>query len=169
MGRVGCCRKCGCKFVIYVTSIMYWSVNKQRYVVLFYNNTTATNVFDSNHQIHPLYHHSHRFNRSGKIFYYRKDTEPLYHSFMYSLVSHLSSIYPLPAMHSLLVTLSRFGYFNYPYKRDLMTLNKSVINYLPKCTYQLLYYFCLIPSLSGILKWLKSCTDLIQHFNYLFA
>ena len=36
---------------------------------------------------------------------YRKDTEPLYHSFMYSLVSLLSSIYPLPAMHSLLVTL----------------------------------------------------------------
>ena len=35
---------------------------------------------------------------------YRKDTEPLYHSFMYSLVSLLSSIYPLPAMHSLLVT-----------------------------------------------------------------
>ena len=32
---------------------------------------------------------------------YRKDTEPLYHTFMYSL---LSAIYPLPAMHSLLVT-----------------------------------------------------------------
>ena len=31
----------------------------------------------------------------------RKDTEPLYQSFMYSLVSFLSSIYPLPAMHSL--------------------------------------------------------------------
>ena len=36
---------------------------------------------------------------------YRKDTETLYHSFMYSLVSFLSRIYPLPAMHSLLVTL----------------------------------------------------------------
>ena len=35
---------------------------------------------------------------------YRKDTEPLYHSFMYSLVSLLSGIYPLPAMQSLLVT-----------------------------------------------------------------
>ena len=35
---------------------------------------------------------------------YRKDTEPLYHPFMYSLVSLLSNIYPLPAMHSLLVT-----------------------------------------------------------------
>ena len=35
---------------------------------------------------------------------YRKDTEPLYHSFMYSLISLLSGIYPLPAMHSLLVT-----------------------------------------------------------------
>ena len=36
---------------------------------------------------------------------YRKDTEALYHSFMYSLVSLISGIYPLPAMHSLLVTL----------------------------------------------------------------
>ena len=36
---------------------------------------------------------------------YRKDTEPLYHSFMYSLVTLLSGIYPLPAMLSLLVTL----------------------------------------------------------------
>ena len=36
---------------------------------------------------------------------YRNDTEPLYHPFMYSLVSLLSGIYPLPAMHSLLVTL----------------------------------------------------------------
>ena len=35
---------------------------------------------------------------------YRKDTEPLYNYFMYSLVSLLSGIYPLPAMHSLLVT-----------------------------------------------------------------
>ena len=35
---------------------------------------------------------------------YRKDTEPLYHSFIYSVVSLLSSIYSLPAMHSLLVT-----------------------------------------------------------------
>ena len=36
---------------------------------------------------------------------YRKDTESLYHSFMYSLISLLSSIYPLSAMPSLLVTL----------------------------------------------------------------
>ena len=36
---------------------------------------------------------------------YGKDTEPLYHSFMNSLVSLLSGIYALPAMHSLLVTL----------------------------------------------------------------
>ena len=48
---------------------------------------------------------------------YRKDTEPLYHSFMYSVVSLLSGIYPLPAMHSLLVTLYS--------------------NYLPRCTYHL--------------------------------
>ena len=34
---------------------------------------------------------------------YRKDTEPSYNSFMYSLVSLLYGIYPLPAMHSLLV------------------------------------------------------------------
>ena len=36
---------------------------------------------------------------------YRKDTEPLYNAFMYSPVSLLSVIYPLPAMPSLLVTL----------------------------------------------------------------
>ena len=36
---------------------------------------------------------------------YRKDTEPFYHSFMYSLVSLLSGIYPFYAMHSLLVTI----------------------------------------------------------------
>ena len=30
---------------------------------------------------------------------YHKDTEPLYNSFMHSLVSLLSGIYPLPAMH----------------------------------------------------------------------
>ena len=36
---------------------------------------------------------------------YRKDTEPLYNSFMYSFVSLPSGIYPLPPMHSLLVTL----------------------------------------------------------------
>ena len=37
--------------------------------------------------------------------FYRKDTEPLYYSFMYSRVLLLCSIYPLPVMHSLLVTL----------------------------------------------------------------
>ena len=36
---------------------------------------------------------------------YRKDTEPLCHSFMYSLVTLPSGIYLIPAMHSLLVTL----------------------------------------------------------------
>ena len=46
--------------------------------------------------------------------FYRKDTEILYHSFMHSLVSLLSAIYPLPAMHSLLVTISRFGYIDQP-------------------------------------------------------
>ena len=34
----------------------------------------------------------------------RKYTETLYHPFMYSPVSLLFSIYPIPAMHSLLVT-----------------------------------------------------------------
>ena len=29
---------------------------------------------------------------------YHKDTEPLYHSLMYSVVSLLSSIYPLPVL-----------------------------------------------------------------------
>ena len=27
----------------------------------------------------------------------------------------------------------------FPYKRDFLILNKSVINYLPRCTYHLLY------------------------------
>ena len=27
-----------------------------------------------------------------------------------------------------------------PYKRDFVTLNKSVINYLPRCSYHLLYF-----------------------------
>ena len=37
--------------------------------------------------------------------YFRKYTEPLCHAFVYSLVSLLSRIYPLLAMHSLLVTI----------------------------------------------------------------
>ena len=36
---------------------------------------------------------------------YFKETEPLYHSLMYSLVSLHSVIYPFHAMHSLLVTI----------------------------------------------------------------
>ena len=36
-------------------------------------------------------------------FLYHKDFENLYHTFMYSPVALLSGIYPLPAMHSLLV------------------------------------------------------------------
>ena len=43
-------------------------------------------------------------NSTTYFSHFCKDTEPLYHSFMYSLVSLLSDIYPLPAMHSLLVT-----------------------------------------------------------------
>ena len=39
------------------------------------------------------------------LWLYRKDTEPLYHFFMYSLVTVLSDFYPLHAMHSLLVTI----------------------------------------------------------------
>ena len=35
---------------------------------------------------------------------YPKDTEPLYHSFVYSLASLLSGIYPFFAMHSLHVS-----------------------------------------------------------------
>ena len=36
---------------------------------------------------------------------YRKDTEHLYHAFMYSIVILLSGIYPFYAMLSLLVTI----------------------------------------------------------------
>ena len=30
---------------------------------------------------------------------------------------------------------------NDPFKRDFVTLNKSVINYLPRCSYHLLYEY----------------------------
>ena len=62
---------------------------------------------------------------------YCKDTEPLHCSFMYSLVSLLSGIYPLPAMHSLLVKLYLTKYLigiNSPYKRDFVTLNKAGVH-----------------------------------------
>ena len=42
---------------------------------------------------------------------YRKDTEHLYHAFMYSIVILLSGIYPFYAMLSLLVTI-----ICYPFK-----------------------------------------------------
>ena len=65
-------------------------------------------------------YHRSDFKGEGIGKKYCIDTEPLYHAFLYSPVSLLSIIYPLPAMHSLLVTL--------------YTLNKSVINYLPRCS-----------------------------------
>ena len=75
-----------------------------------------------------------------------KATEPLYHTFMYSFVSLLSGIYPISAIHSLLVTLYVTEYLiiqiciqYFSYKKDFITLNKSVINHLPRCTYHLLY------------------------------
>ena len=73
----------------------------------------------------------------SKSFYqlYRKDTEHLYHAFMYSIVILLSGIYPFYAMLSLLVTIILN---NDPFIRDFVTLNKSVINYLPRCSYHLL-------------------------------
>ena len=48
---------------------------------------------------------------------YGKDTEPLNHSFMYSLV--FSGIYPPPAMRSLLVTVTQIVIF-IPFLNDLM-------------------------------------------------
>ena len=51
---------------------------------------------------------------------YRKDTEHLYHAFVYSLVIE-------NVMN------------NDPFIRDFVTLNKAVINYLPRCSYHLLY------------------------------
>ena len=44
---------------------------------------------------------------------YCKDTEPSYHSFMYSPLSLLSGIYPLTAMHSLLATLYVMEYLDH--------------------------------------------------------
>ena len=37
------------------------------------------------------------------------------------------------------ILITRFGYCNLPYKRELITQNKAVINYLPRCSYHLLY------------------------------
>ena len=56
------------------------------------------------------------------MYSYHNDTEPLYHSFMYSLVS---GIYSLPAMHSLLVTLYVTEYFicNGMFNRHLPEVN----------------------------------------------
>ena len=56
----------------------------------------------------------------------RKDTEPLYHSFMYSLVSLLSRIYPLPAMHSLIVTLYVMEYLISINQRLSFTVSKHL-------------------------------------------
>ena len=49
---------------------------------------------------------------SMSLCYYLKDTEPSFHSFLYSLVSLLSGIYPFLAMHSLLVTVICYNLFN---------------------------------------------------------
>ena len=48
----------------------------------------------------------HYFQDRNAEYLYFKVTEPLYHYFMFSLVLHLSGNYPLPAMHSLLVTIN---------------------------------------------------------------
>ena len=53
--------------------------------------------------------------------YFCKDTETLNHYFMYSLVSILCGIDPLPAMHSLVVTLYVMEY--------LIGINQSVVNF----------------------------------------
>ena len=52
-----------------------------------------------------------RVSASGSQPLYRKDTETLYHAFMYQLVSLLSGIYPVLAMHSLLATIICCGIF----------------------------------------------------------
>ena len=76
---------------------------------------------------------------------YRKDTEHLYHAFVYSLILLLSSIYPFTQCLSLLVQLYVIRTYNEnvmnndPFIRDFVTLNKAIINYLPRCSYHLLY------------------------------
>ena len=85
---------------------------------------------------------------------------------MYSLVSLLLGIYPLLAMHSLLATLYVTKYLiiqiwiQYsPFKRDFVTLNKSVINYLPRCTYHLLYLISNTKMLTQVLSSKKPLTQ----------
>ena len=72
--------------------------------------------------------------------FYHKDTEPLYHSFKYSCVSLFYGIYPLPAMHSLLVTYQlltiyhrvHITYFNLSEKAlySMYSLRVKLIYYL---------------------------------------
>ena len=82
---------------------------------------------------------------------YRKYTEPLNHSFKYSLVSLLFRYLYIPwnafvvyfdqhlrAGHPNSWSKSSFSAF-FVLKRDIITLNKAVSNYLSRCTYHLLY------------------------------
>ena len=66
--------------------------------------------------------------------WYRKDTEHLYHAFVYSLIILLSSIYPFTQCFHCLLQLYVIRIFN------MLHLVTSVINYLPRCSYHLLYH-----------------------------
>ena len=82
---------------------------------------------------------------------YCKDNEPFYHSFMYSPVSLFSpvSIQYQQSIHCLLHQMLEIyanpvnlAYFTLgSCIRDFITWIKSVFNYLPRCTYHLLYLF----------------------------
>ena len=60
---------------------------------------------------------------------YRKDTEPIYHYFMYSLGSLLSGIYLLPAMHSCygIITVERISSYKLVNTRVLVNQTQPAL------------------------------------------
>ena len=97
------------------------------------------------------------------LYFYHKDTEPLYHSFMYSFVSLLSGIYPLPVMHSLLATLyllcliwgeklAIFFIFSYPlYAKKLNKCKRAYFDQQVQC--------------AAPIPWLKYTTYILALFQ----
>ena len=108
------------------SQILIWIINKS--LLLLYLSTHTL------HASPPLISPRHFPGKPGLaqtksvcLSYYRKDTEHLYHDFVYSPISLLPSIYPLPAVHSLLVTYSDLDTLIRPLK-GLYNVNK--IGYL---------------------------------------
>ena len=68
-------------------------------------------------------------------YYYRKDTELLYHSFIYSLASLLSGIYSFYAMHAVKLLWSRFSDWENCDKYNYISNSSDWENCLTDATY----------------------------------